>query len=191
MKKDSLNAKDRIFQAALELIEEGAVIGGITTRQIAQKANVNLALINYYYQSKENLLGQVVQMKMGKIIEQIYENKDSDENPIIRLKRLLNTTADFSFEHNDIFKMAVSGELKKGCINSCEMVMPMLKEIHENRDESELRIIALQLMLPFHYIVLYPELFGDYLSADFFNIQQRTQKINQMTDFAINKDVTY
>lgn len=187
MDSGSTNAKEKIFQAALELITGGESAESITTRQIAQKAGVNLALINYYYQSKENLMRQVAESRMGEIISQVLAYDDEDLDTEAKLKRLLAATADFSFQHNEIFKIAVAGELKDGCKNSCGLVMPLLKEIFREKSELELRIIALQLLLPFHFIVLYPERYKEYLNTDFFDEQQRTRIINQMTDSILAK----
>ncbi|MHB1395019.1 MAG: TetR/AcrR family transcriptional regulator [Clostridia bacterium] len=182
MKIDNTSAKKKIFQAAIELISSEENLESITLRQIAKKADVNLALINYYYQSKENLMSQVAEIKMTSIITQVFEHSNADLDAVMKLKRLLTTTADFSFKHNEIFKIAVTGELKEGCKNSCALVMPLLTEIFKDKNEVELKIIALQLMLTFHYIVLYPEKYGDYLNTDFFDEKQRAQMINQMTD---------
>lgn len=180
------SAKEKIFQAALELVECGESIDSITIRQIALKADVNLALINYYYQSKENLMSMVVGVKMESIINQVLEHSNVDMDAATKLKKLLTTTADFSFKHNDIFRVAVTGELKEGCKNSCALVMPLLKEILKGKSDSELRVLALQLMLPFHYIVLHPEKYGEYLNTDFFDEEQRTHMINKMTDSIIS-----
>ena len=73
-------------------------------------------------------------------------------------------------------------ELKKGCSNSCAMIIPFLKELYKGYGETDLDIIALQLMLPFHHIVLEPALYGRLLDIDFFDKQKRDQKINQMID---------
>lgn len=182
MKIDNVSAKQKIFQTALELLDSEENADSITTRQIAQKAGVNLALVNYYYQSKGNLLSQAAGYKMGAIINQVLEHSYADADAAVRLKKLLTTTADFSFRHNEIFKIAVTGELQQGCKNSCELVMPLLKEIFAGKNEAELRMIALQLMLPFHFIVLYPEKYGETLNVDFFDEEQRSRMINEMTD---------
>jgi hypothetical protein len=91
-------------------------------------------------------------------------------------------TADAAVKHYNVCKIALSIELKKGCKNSCEMVMPFLKAIFKGYSESDLNIIALQLMLPFHHFFLEPELYNVYLNFDFFDEKQRRQKIDQMID---------
>ena len=187
MKTDNAKAKEKIFQAVLELVESEENIENITTRQIANKANVNLALINYYYQSKENLMSQVAEIKMTSIINQLLGRSNLNVDASARLKELLTATADFSFKYNHIFKIAVARELKEGCKNSCSLVMPFLKEIFKNENELELRIVALQMMVPFHQIVLYPEAYKNYLHTDFFDEKQRTHMINKMVDSILHE----
>lgn len=167
--KDENNTKEKIFQATLELITKEEDSKLITMREIAAKAGVNSALINYYYQSKGNLLGQVVGTIMGGIISQVMQNESIKEDAIGRLRNILITTADAAFKHVKVRKIAISIELKKGCKSSCEMVMPLLKEIFKGYSESDLDIIALQLMLPFHHFFLEPELYNKLLDTDFYD----------------------
>lgn len=52
---DSSDTRSKIISVAIDLIGRHSNLN-ITTREIAKKANVNLAAINYYFRSKENLL---------------------------------------------------------------------------------------------------------------------------------------
>lgn len=189
MNSDEINAKEKIFQATLELITIGEDAERITTRQIAAKAGVNPALVNYYYQSKENLLSKVVGVMMGGIINQVLQEESMTTDTQTRLRNILVTTADAAFKYYNVCKIAISSELKQGCKNSCEMIMPLLKEMFKGHSESDLNIIALQLLLPFHHIVLAPELYNEYLNTDFFDEQQRRQKINQMIDCVLAANI--
>lgn len=185
MNFNEASTKEKIFQAAMELVIAGKTEHQITTRAIASKAGVNLALVNYYYQSKENLLSQVVGTMMGEIIEKSVQNEHVDADAQTRLRNMLLVTADAAFKYRNICKIAISLELKSGCKNSCELVTPLLREIFITCSESDLSIIALQLMIPFHHIILDPELYNVNLDTDFFDEQKRKQKINQMIDCAL------
>jgi AcrR family transcriptional regulator len=186
MNPDEASAKDKIFQAAMELVTKGKTEQQITTREIASKAGVNLALVNYYYQSKENLLSQVVGTMMGDIIEQSNQNSQTGNDAQTKLRNMLLVTADAAFKYRNICKIAISLELKSGCGNSCKLVTPLLKEILTECDESDLNIIAMQLMIPFHHIVLKPEFYSRYLDTDFFDEEKRKQKINQIVDCVLS-----
>lgn len=187
MTQEEINTRQKIYQATLELINSGKDAKHITIRQISVKAGVNLALVNYYYQSKENLLSQVVGTMMGSIISQTIQNDSTRTDPESRLRNILTTTADVAFKNYNLCKIALSIELKKGCKNSCDMVMPLLKEIFKGYSESDLNIVALQLMLPLHHFLLEPEIYNTYLNTDFFNETQRRQKINQIIDCILVK----
>lgn len=182
MIQDESSGKEKIFRAALELVTEGKSDQQITMREIASKAGVNLALINYHYQSKENLLSQVVGTMMGGIIEQYNHNITINTNAQTKLRNILVSTANAAFKYRNISKITISIELKSGCQNSCKLVTPLLKEIFTERNDADLNIIAMQLMVPFHHIVLNPVFYNRYLDTDFFDEIKREQKINQMID---------
>lgn len=187
MTQEDSGAKEKIFQATWDLIAGGEDAGGITVRQIAAKAGVNAALVNYYYQSKENLLNAVVGTMMGDIIGRAHRDAGEGADARTRLLGLLLATADAAFAHYNVCRIALIIELKHGCQSSCEMILPLLKEMLPQRTESELRITALQLMQPFHHIMIEPGLYGEYLGADFFDKEQRTRKVEEMMDCVIKE----
>jgi AcrR family transcriptional regulator len=55
------NTEQRILETTIAVIEE-AGYHNVTVRRIAAKAGVNIAAINYYFRSKEQLLGRVLDM---------------------------------------------------------------------------------------------------------------------------------
>lgn len=186
MSNDKGNAKERIFEETLKLILAGKSEEEISTREIASKAGVNHALINYYYQTKENLISRVVGTMMSEIAENSNAFYNGDSDALSRLQNMLLSTADAAFEYRNICKIAISLELKAGCVNSCQLVMPLLKEILFDCDEVEIHIIAMQLMVPFHHIVLSPENYNEYLNTDFYDSKKRKHTIIRMIDCALN-----
>ena len=48
---DNTEAKKRILETVVSAMQENQDIGKLTNRQIAEKAGVNSALINYYFKS--------------------------------------------------------------------------------------------------------------------------------------------
>ncbi|QUI23415.1 TetR family transcriptional regulator [Vallitalea pronyensis] len=181
------NVKDQILNAVIELIDEVDLIERITSRKIAEKAGVNLALINYYYQSKDNLINQAVSYKMELITRQMSNAYSDVDSPYQQLIGLLLSSADLSFKYNKFFKVAVETEMRNGYRNSLDLVMPLLKEIFNNTDKEELRIIAMQLMIPFHQIIMYPDLYSKYLETDFFDKSKRDDTIIKMMQKALGK----
>jgi AcrR family transcriptional regulator len=54
----------KIIEAAIECVDQFG-LKGATNRRIAEKAGVNLAAINYYFRSKENLIEKVMETTLS------------------------------------------------------------------------------------------------------------------------------
>lgn len=72
--------KDKIINTTYNLMLEMEDINSITVRMIATKADVNVAMVNYYFQSKENLFNEVINTIMI-TSKQIFETLDDDSVP--------------------------------------------------------------------------------------------------------------
>ncbi|MFI3172689.1 MAG: helix-turn-helix domain-containing protein [Eubacteriales bacterium] len=78
---NSLNAKDRILEAATRLfIEKG--YKETTSRMIAKEANVNLGLLPYYFEKKENIAINVYSKHMKSLNQKIDYKMFNIENSI-------------------------------------------------------------------------------------------------------------
>ncbi|MFR9709281.1 TetR/AcrR family transcriptional regulator [Paenibacillus sp. MB22_1] len=80
--------KQNILQATLELIKtEGA--DQVTLRKITAAANVNLALVNYYFGSKDNLINEALKLLLTTFQENFSVLDDTSLPPKDRLKAFL------------------------------------------------------------------------------------------------------
>ena len=86
MNVEKPDTRSRIMKAAVEIIgREGNL--GVTIREIADKAGVNIAAINYHFSSKENLIEEVERVTMEQIT--LIYNRLLDETGSPR-ERLMN-----------------------------------------------------------------------------------------------------
>jgi AcrR family transcriptional regulator len=78
MKKvQKIEAKQRIFNAARSLFAQKGY-DAVGTREIAKSANVNIAMINYYYKGKIGILKEIITLGYHKYYSVINEvNKES------------------------------------------------------------------------------------------------------------------
>ena len=86
--------RKKIIRAASDLFDELGY-DNISIRQIAKRADVNLASINYYFESKQNLLGEVLKrtyLQLEKRIEVLFSEfpEDSFVDSVQRLFDLFN-----------------------------------------------------------------------------------------------------
>ena len=85
MNEPEQTTEEKILEAASEVFTEKG-FSGTRTRDIAEKAGINLALLNYYFRSKEKLFEQVMKIKVvllfGKIFPILSNEKTSLEEKI-------------------------------------------------------------------------------------------------------------
>lgn len=183
MRYENTDSKKRIMETMVQLLMEKKDVNKITTRQIAELANVNSALINYYYQSKENLVYKAVEICMENIANMLFNDKMQAQIPVVRLKSMVKAFSTFCFDNYYLSEIAISNEIRHGSINTSGMIVPLLKEIFgDTKTESELKLLALQIIAPIQIVFLNAEEYKAYLSKDLQNEQVRNELLDQMID---------
>ena len=85
MTEKEISTEEKILEAASKVFTEKG-FAGTRTRDIAEEAGINLALLNYYFRSKEKLFEQVMKVKMvllfGQIVPILTNEKTNLEEKI-------------------------------------------------------------------------------------------------------------
>ena len=116
--KDKETVKETIINATTELIEQsGGEVKNITTRAIADKSGVALGLINYHFESKENLIAICVQRIINKVLMNLAPDKKDYTEPdgLTDKQRLISfaqQTFDFLFDNYSIVKISILSDFK-------------------------------------------------------------------------------
>ena len=87
------NTEQKIFDAATELFVEKGV-DRTSVRDIASKAGINLALMNYYFRSKENLFDAIFTNLVQKNTKELIKILDSDLDLSEKIKEYVSTYID-------------------------------------------------------------------------------------------------
>ncbi len=183
MENEGIEAKERILTTVIGMLTEGMDVNKLTIRMIAERASVNSALINYYFQTKENLLVKAVEACMLKMSDMIYEKDTQDEPPADRVRRILKNIATFSLNHYTLAEFAISVELKHGCFYSTQTIMYMLRRIYQKtKTDVEIKLMALQLIAPLQVMLLSAKEYQGYLQEDIFDEAKRGELIDIMID---------
>ncbi|MEC7183998.1 MAG: helix-turn-helix domain-containing protein [Bdellovibrionota bacterium] len=74
--KKSEKTRLRILEATQELIKEKG-FESASVREIAKRASVNVASINYYFSKKENLMGEILILLSEELFNSLKENIES------------------------------------------------------------------------------------------------------------------
>ena len=94
----SRNTEQKIFDAATELFLEKGV-DRTSVREIAAKAGINLALMNYYFRSKENLFNAIFSSLVKKNSEELIRILDSDLELGEKIRQYVNVYIDMLSEN--------------------------------------------------------------------------------------------
>ena len=94
MKKSDENPKERIFNAAVVLFAHKG-FAGVRTREIAEKAGVNIAMLNYYFGGKLGVLRAIINESYEKFYQAITDVANKDAPREERVRCLVKNLIDF------------------------------------------------------------------------------------------------
>jgi len=135
--KKSQNVKENIIEVTTELIRQSdGDINDITIRAIAEKANVGTGLINYHFQSKENLITLCVQRIIGNVVMEFSPEDRHYQNDRERLTDWAIQVFDFLFENKAISRISILGDLSDYSVdsNSVKTQRGFMFAIHNVKD---------------------------------------------------------
>ncbi|MBK7649466.1 MAG: TetR/AcrR family transcriptional regulator [Flammeovirgaceae bacterium] len=96
--------KKRILLAAKELFEEKG-FDRTTVREVAAKAGANVALINYHFGSKENLLTAIVEEMTSETRLKLTDIQNSSLGPPEKLRQVIELYVDRLHSNSSYYQM--------------------------------------------------------------------------------------
>lgn len=149
--KKQVNVKEDIIQVTTELIQQSSGnIADITTREIAQKAKVGVGLINYHFQSKDNLVTICVQRMIKQVVQSFSPMEQEYKNDQERLTDWAIRVYDFLFDQPAISRLSILGDmydytLESNSVRTQKGFSFALKDMSE-RDKSMLTFLLTSVM---------------------------------------------
>ena len=142
--------EEKILETASEVFTEKG-FAGTRTRDIAEKAGINLALLNYYFRSKEKLFEQVMKIKVVLLFGKIFPILSNEKTS---LEEKIDLASEKYFEilsKNPNLPLFVISEIQKKNSNITKIIpvnkifenSVIIKQIKEKRPEIN----------PLHYLV--------------------------------------
>ncbi|MDD5425600.1 MAG: TetR/AcrR family transcriptional regulator [candidate division Zixibacteria bacterium] len=122
------SSKDRIIKAALEEFSNFGLNGARVDR-IAQKAQINKAMIYYYFSSKENLYSEAVKTFFGSLINKIKDSIDQSGSANDTLNNISDAYAEI-FIKNNYIRPIMLRELADSRSAMIEKIAQILQESH-------------------------------------------------------------
>lgn len=194
MAKSKNEAREKIINATTQLIRDYGDISKITVRDIAINSEVGVGLINYHFQTKENLINICILRIISHFIDEIDKlYKSLELSPIDKLKYVFKLKCDFVVVNCGISKISMlldlnSGEIGDNTDQAAKVHLNILKDVFQDqKSENELFIILHILMSSIQVAFLRSNVLKVNTNIDFFNKDQREKFIDSLIDSIIVK----
>ncbi|WP_446899291.1 TetR/AcrR family transcriptional regulator [Clostridium sp. LBM24168] len=188
--KPSNNTKALLIKTVIELLQECDDISEITSRKITKRANVNLSTINYYFNSKDELVNISVNKLIGDTADIYFQNMtNSSSSPKDKLRNFLISISDMIVNYEKYTKQIIPYILLKKEFIQTLGILPLVKScFKENKSEKKYKIISYQL-ISFMQLVFYrSDEFKSFSKIDIMNKKERDELIDMELNLLIESE---
>jgi len=186
------DAKERLIDVTIKMICEGKKPSEITVKQITEKAEVGNGMVNYHFQSKDNLVRLAVKKVMNCATKSLGKKIELKENepPIERLTTILKEVVNFIANNSEISKIAILDDLESNqgnahLLSSEESYNKCLKELYGD-NMHKLWIKNYLIAGYINYIFLKAENIKNEMGFDFYNKEDREKSIETLVEDLVN-----
>jgi AcrR family transcriptional regulator len=181
---DNLDARARIFQAARQLLNQEAAVECITVRQIARAAGVGVGSIGYHFGSKDGLFTAIMEWEIDRTMQRFQaEMRTSTWGPVEQLKLFLKTAFDLAPDQKRLAEFVLLQVPRRGNMKIPLRLTALLKVCwNQEKDERQVRTMALQILRPLESAIIAPEAFRMYSGVDIYDAPMRNRWIDELVD---------
>ena len=184
--KNSEDVRQKIIDVTIDLINKSnGAIEAITTRAISEKAGVGVGLINYHFQTKDNLIEICVQRIIGTVITKFKPAANEKLNVKDRLKSTAKEVADFLIENPSVSRISILSDHIKPQIfdNTMKSVQGFLLGLGDSdMSDRDKKILVFAMTSVLQALFLRRELSKELFQLDFSIKQERDIFIDIIID---------
>ncbi|MCC0635793.1 MULTISPECIES: TetR/AcrR family transcriptional regulator [unclassified Clostridioides] len=185
MKIDS--KKEQLINTTVQLLTSNRDISSITAREIIAKANVNLAMINYYFKSKEALINTAIKRILKCHMDEYKTTHDKQNlTPKQELKEMLMTFCDVIILYSQFIEISVPYILVQEDIIYPFEILPLIRAHYKNHDnnktEEDYKVIAYQITSFIQLVLLRSNAFLRYSGIDIMDAEKRSALIDSQLE---------
>lgn len=192
MKKEEKLAitKEKLLNAAAELMNECSDSSEVTSRAISERAGVRLSMINYCFGSREALLFETFSRN-----EKDYRDDPkiksiilSDISPKEKLRKLHYTAAEFLVKEYKFTKAVTRFVLLNRDLSKEPSSLPFIRaHFGERKSEEECRVIAYELSSMMQLVICRLEDFSEFSGIDLRDREQLHRFIDMRIDMLLGE----
>jgi len=179
----TVDTKRQLINATKSLLSKSDTFKNLTARAISSEANTNLAMINYNFNSKDELIKIAVDEIISDEFQQITIHSDSTDSPKQQLKKLLYQICDITLKYKELTRLSMPYFLLNDDIKLPYDLLPYVKKHYgDKKSDSECKIIAFQLVYSFQ-LIFYRH--ADFYKYSGFNIDNKDD-LHKLIDFNLD-----
>lgn len=189
MKPREKDVRQRIIEATIEVIEKRG-IASLTVRSIARTAGVNIAAINYYFGSKDQLLDAALLLTLDNAFaDPLRELPSHDRTREELLRFVLSDWLQGMANYPGISRAHVIGHHLKVKQRSrsierlgtfLEALAARLQALDSGGNIDDIRISLVQMISAIILPAILPEIFTPFLNADLTRPDDRERYLNRL-----------
>lgn len=178
------NQKVALLKATIELLEESKQPEKVTSRQIAAMAGVNLAMINYYFGSKNELISQAVSKILDISASVFQSHGNSSESSKEQLRHIFREICHVVVKFKRYTKICVPHLLLEDEITLPQYILPEIRDhFGVKKNETECRIIAYELVSFLQLAFYRSDAFLRYTGIDL----TKESTVNELIDWELER----
>ena len=187
MKTDSV--KEKILNCTIQLLEECEAVEQVTVRDIAKKAGIGVGLINYHFQTKDNLINQCVQRIIGDVIKKFGQLSQSlNMEPLEKLHFLAKRNCSFLVQNKGISRISVLSDIENGNFTdntsqTIDAYLPVVRAVcSEEKSDKEIYLVTSIMISAFQSAFMRGNVYMQGLELDFYEMHQRDIIVDMIID---------
>lgn len=188
------NVKEKILNSTIELLGDCEAVEEVTVRDIALRANVGVGLINYHFQTKENLVNLCVQRIIGDVIKKFDQLSQSlNMEPLEKLRFLAKQNCAFLVRNKGISRISIRSDFENGSFtdNTSQTIKAYLPLVRaacsEEKSDKEVYLVTSIMISAFQSAFMRGNVFLDGLEWDFYESYHRDLIVDMIIDNVIQK----
>ncbi|MDP4088221.1 MAG: TetR family transcriptional regulator [Bacillota bacterium] len=175
MSNEDISVREKIVLAAIECIEKQG-IHAVTTRSIAKEADVNIAAVNYYFGTKDNLINETLKQTLNHAIMDLNEDLHSAEDVKTALRNFLIYIMEGSLRYPNIVKANFYEPLMYNNYDALfikkfndyfRVFVEKASALSINISEDKFKLILMQMFGSVMFVSLMPDIFKSLSDLDF------------------------
>lgn len=181
------DTKQKLIDTVINLLNEGEEVKNLTARRISLAAGTNLAMINYCFKSKDELIKEAVLRIVRDEFDQHAKINLPGNSPKEQLKDILVNVSKVMIKFNNLTKASIPYFLLKDQIILPYEILPFINNHYETRkSDTECKVIAYQIVSFFQLVFYKDEEFYRYSGIDLNDENQMEKFIKEQIDFFLS-----